>query len=194
MAPDGSSDATTAQRNSGVKTDSYFSQYYFNFAPPGYGYPHFYVHSTDAAVVKSGDKNYLIYSAGGLADVYEIQSGPVLPALCENPANVCLDGNRFAVHIDWASSDGKSGAATPIKYSDNSGLFWFFGPDNLEVLVKVLNGCSLNNNHWVFAAAATDTEYTITVTDTFTGRVKTYNHHGGSAAPAITDTGSLPCN
>lgn len=60
--------------------------------------------------------------------------------------------------------------------------------------MKVLDGCALNHNHWVFAAAATDTEYTITVTDTLTGRVKTYFHHGGSAAPAINDTGSLPCS
>lgn len=58
-----------------VRTDSYFSQYYFNFAPSGYGYPHFYVHSTDAAVIKSGGKTYLVYTAGGLADVYELQNG-----------------------------------------------------------------------------------------------------------------------
>ncbi len=49
---------------------SYFSQYYFNTAPPGYGYPHFYVHSTDAAVIQHGRSLYLIYSAGGLGDVY----------------------------------------------------------------------------------------------------------------------------
>jgi PKD repeat protein len=54
---------------------SYFPQYYYNFAPPGYGYPHFYVHGTDAAVIKSGGKSYLLYTAGGLADVYELQTG-----------------------------------------------------------------------------------------------------------------------
>ncbi len=177
-----------------VKTDSYFSQYYFNFAPAGYGFPHFYVHSADAAVINSGGKTYLVYTAGGLADVYEIQNGAVSTSLCDDPSNVCLDGNRFAVHIDWNTNDGKSGVGTPIKYSDNSGLFWFFGADNLEVLVKVLDGCALNNHHWVFAAAATDTAYTITITDTLTGRVKTYSHHGGSAAPAIIDTGSLACS
>lgn len=177
---------------SNVKSDSYFSQYYFNAAPPGYGYPHFYVHSTDAAVLTSGDKSYILYSAGGLGDVYGL-TGNTLPALCEDPTNVCLNGGRFAVHIEWTTSSG-SGAATPVKYSDASALFWFFGSDNLEVLLKVLNGCALNNHYWVFAAAATDTEYRIIVTDTLTGRVKTYIHHGGSASPAITDTGALPCS
>ncbi len=58
-----------------VRTDSYFSQYYFNVAPSGYGYPHFYVHSADVAVIKSGGKTYLLYTAGGLADVYELLNG-----------------------------------------------------------------------------------------------------------------------
>lgn len=56
-------------------SDRYFPQYYFNSAPNGYGYPHFYVHATDAAVIKSGSKTYLIFLAGGLADAYELQNG-----------------------------------------------------------------------------------------------------------------------
>lgn len=32
--------------------------------------------------------------------------------------------------------------------------------------MKVLDGCSINNRYWVFPAAATNVEYTLTVTDT----------------------------
>ncbi len=53
---------------------SYFAQYYFNFAPAGYGFPHFYVHAADAGVIKSGSKSYLVFDGGGLADVYELQT------------------------------------------------------------------------------------------------------------------------
>ncbi|HMC68780.1 MAG TPA: PKD domain-containing protein, partial [Mycobacteriales bacterium] len=114
---------------------------------------------------------------------------------CSDPNYVCLSGGRFAVKIDWKTSDGKSsGVAAPIKYTPDSGLFWFFGPDNIEVLLKVLNACTLNNKYWVFAAATTDVEYTITVTDTLTGKAKTYFHAGGTPAPAITDTDAMQCS
>jgi PKD repeat protein len=53
---------------------SYFAQYYFNFAPPGYGFPHFYVHAADVGVIKQGNKSYLMFNGGGLADVYELQT------------------------------------------------------------------------------------------------------------------------
>jgi len=78
--------------------------------------------------------------------------------------------DRFAVKIDWKTSDGKSsGVAAPIKYTPDSGLFWFFGPDNIEVLLKVLNACSLNDEYWVFAGGLTNVHVLITVTDSITG-------------------------
>lgn len=111
---------------------------------------------------------------------------------CTPSATVaCLVNNRFSVRIDWKTSGGQTGAGQAIKYTDASALFWFFGPDNIEVILKVLNACSLSNTYWVFAAATTDVEYTIYVTDTQRGTTKTYFHAGGSAAPAITDTGAF---
>ena len=111
---------------------------------------------------------------------------------CALPISIaCLVNNRFSVRIDWKTRGGQSGAGQAIKYTDASALFWFFGPDNIEVLLKVLNACSLSNTYWVFAAATTDVEYTIFVTDTASGKTKTYFHAGGSAAPAITDTSAF---
>lgn len=103
---------------------------------------------------------------------------------------ICLNNNRFAVKIAWRSASA-SGQGQAIKYTADSGLFWFFGSDNIEVLLKVLDGCALSNSYWVFSAATTDVEYTITVTDTKSGKVKTYFHALGSPAPAITDTGAF---
>jgi hypothetical protein len=111
---------------------------------------------------------------------------------CTPSATVaCLVNGRFSVRIDWKTSGGQTGAGQAIKYTDASALFWFFGPDNIEVLLKVLNACSLSNTYWVFAAATTDVEYTIYVTDTKNGATKTYFHAGGSPAPAITDTSAF---
>lgn len=103
----------------------------------------------------------------------------------------CLNNDRFAVSVTWKTPN-QQGTGTAIEYTSESALFWFFGSSNIEMILKVLNACGLNNSYWVFAAATTDVEYTITVTDTQRGTVKTYFHAQGTAAPAITDTSAFP--
>ncbi len=105
---------------------------------------------------------------------------------------LCLNEGRFRVEADWKDFAGNTGTAQVVSAgSDDSGLFWFFGPDNWEMLVKVLNGCALNNHFWVFSAATTNVEYTLRVTDTQGGAVKEYFNPLGTSAPAITDTGAF---
>jgi hypothetical protein len=123
---------------------------------------------------------------------YLTSGSPVTPTPCVPSATVaCLSSSRFAVQVDWKTGGGDSGKGQAIKYTPDSGLFWFFGADNIEMIVKVLNACSLNNNYWIFAAATTDVEYTLKVTDTKTGQSKTYFHASGSPAPAVTDTSAF---
>lgn len=80
--------------------------------------------------------------------------------------------------------------------TDDTGLFWFFDPDNWEVLIKVLDGCAQNGRVWVFGASTTDLGYRVVVTDTMTGEMKEYRNEPGSRAPAITDSAAFPggCN
>jgi hypothetical protein len=128
---------------------------------------------------------------GSFATSYTVLQPFLNGSGCTQSATVaCLNNNRFSVSIDWKTS-GQSGQGQAIKYTDASALFWFFGPDNIEVLLKVLNACSLSNTYWVFSAATTDVEYTIRVVDTQSGATKTYFHAGGSPAPAITDTSAF---
>ena len=75
--------------------------------------------------------------------------------------------------------------------SDDSGLFWFFDANNWEMLVKVLDACPLNQRHWVFAAATTDIQYTLRVTDLVTGDVNEYFNPLGNASAAITDSNAF---
>ena len=56
------------------------------------------------------------------------------------------------------------------------------------MLVKVLDGCGINDRFWVYAAATTDVEYTLEVTDTWTGQTVIYANPLGVSAAAITDT------
>jgi hypothetical protein len=89
---------------------------------------------------------------------------------------LCLNG-RFRVEarfIDPRSNQTGAGRAVPL--TSDTGAFWFFGPDNLEVMIKILDGRALNGHFWVFAGALSDVEYTITVTDTQTGKSKVYRN------------------
>ena len=95
--------------------------------------------------------------------------------------------------MKWLTDDGGSGLGRVVHAGTNdSGLFWFFGRPNWEVLVKVLDGCALNGHVWVFGASTTDVGYSILVTDTVTGLVKEYRNPPGQPAAAITDSMAFP--
>jgi len=109
-----------------------------------------------------------------------------------NAASLSLHQGRFKAEVTWRDFDGNAGpgrAGAPA--ADGSGLFWFFSPQNWELLVKVIDGCSLNHRFWVFAAATTNVGYTLTVTDTRTGRTARYENPLGRRSPAATDTSAF---
>lgn len=111
-------------------------------------------------------------------------------ALClPDSRTLCLNDQRFQVEVDWRDFEGGTGVGQVVDCTtDDSGLFWFFRPDNWELLVKVIDGCDFNDNFWVFAGSTTNVEYTLRVTDTSTGAVREYHNPLGRSAPAITDT------
>jgi hypothetical protein len=104
---------------------------------------------------------------------------------------LCLQDGRFAVEARWKDFQGKTGQgeAVPLAGGD-TGYFWFFGPDNVEVVLKVLDGRPLNNKFWIFYGALSNVEYTLTVTDTETGKVRTYTNPSGKLA-SVADTGAF---
>ena len=103
---------------------------------------------------------------------------------------VMLDG-RFKVELYWQNFEGGSGSGRLAVRSEDSAVFYFYDSLNWEVLIKVLDGCHINGFFWVFAAATTNLEYALTVTDTETGVVRQYTNPLGTASPAVTDTGAF---
>jgi len=93
---------------------------------------------------------------------------------------LCLRDGRFEARVHWANPDVPddfgSGVAIPVAISDESGLFWFFDSENVELVVKVLDGRVLNGKYWVFYGALSDVEYWITVRDTVGGLNRTYHN------------------
>ena len=103
---------------------------------------------------------------------------------------MCLN-DRFAVSATWRTSDGQTGTGTAIKLTSDTGYFWFFGSSNVEVVIKVLNACSLNSKYWIFAGGLTDVNVVLTVRDTKSGTTKTYTNPLGVAFQPIQDTSAL---
>ncbi len=104
---------------------------------------------------------------------------------------LCLNQGRFRVAADWKAVDGSTGHGRAVNLTANSGYFWFFDAANVEMVVKVLDGCASNHHQWVFAAGLTNVEVTTTVTDTFSGLAKTYTNPQGTPFAPIQDTAAF---
>ena len=123
--------------------------------------------------------NLLVVGGAAFAGAGPCSAAPTAP---------CIQQGRFRVEVSWRNFEGLTGVGTVIpSNAEDSALFWFFGAQNWELLAKVIDGCSNNGHFWVFAAATTNVEYTLRVTDTITGVSKDYNNPLGTAAAAITD-------
>jgi PKD repeat protein len=110
----------------------------------------------------------------------------------ESPAVLCLNGGRFQVTANWTKSDGTTGSGTGVPLTDDSGYFWFFDPANIEMVVKVLNGCALTNAYWVFAAGLTNVQVIWNVTDTTTGAVFAQQNDQGVPFAPVQATTAFP--
>lgn len=118
------------------------------------------------------------------------------PGPCAISSSVlCLNDGRFRVELVWRSATGGGPAnPVPLAFAPDSGLFFFVDPFNLEMLIKVLEACGINNQYWVFFAATTNVELILTVTDTQTGRVKVYFNPLDNPAAPVQDTNAFSCS
>ena len=70
----------------------------------------------------------------------------------------CLGPGLNSVSAIYGGVTGKVAA-----YDFDSATFWTYSPNNWEVLVKILDGCSINGHAWLLASAAGSNPYSIRV-------------------------------
>lgn len=101
--------------------------------------------------------------------------------LCDtDPELLCLLGERFEVRVAWRDHrSGSLGEGQKTKLTDRSGTFWFFHPDNVELIVKIQDGRPVNGDFWVFVGTMTDLAFSLTVSDRETNFSRTYVNPAG---------------
>lgn len=135
------------------------------------------------------DNQYGLKAGRAIAEeVFFTQLRPVATAeTChDGPETLCLVGGRFRVTASWRTA-AAAGAGQAKELEASSGAFWFFAADNTELVVKVLDGCDYNDRYWVFASGLTDVQVEVTVTDTHTGKVRSYFNPRGRAFAPVQD-------
>ncbi|MBI2212621.1 MAG: trypsin-like peptidase domain-containing protein [Acidobacteria bacterium] len=108
---------------------------------------------------------------------------------------ICAQSNRFKITL--AAKDPRTGKTDSGYVMSSTNVFGYFAfpviasnQTDPQIFVKVLDGRPVNNKWWVFYASLTDVEFTLTVTDTQTGAVKTY-HQDPYTQKSANDTGAF---
>jgi len=115
------------------------------------------------------------------------------PPCVPDATSMCLGAGRFRVSADWQAPDGGSGHAPAVALTGDAGYFSFFDPSNVEVVVKVLDGCALGGSWWLFAAGLTDVQVALNVTDEASGASRSYVNPMGRPFAPVQDTAAFPC-
>jgi hypothetical protein len=138
----------------------------------------------------------------GISQYLNVAPGPTTPCV-PSATKLCIDDNpgdgRFQITVAYNTSQngGLSGSGNSIPLSSlgitQGGIFWFFSATNPEMLIKVINACTLNNKFWVFYSAGTNAGFTVTVSDTNTGHQKFYVNPDLTSAAPVQDTAAIAC-
>jgi hypothetical protein len=119
------------------------------------------------------------------------QTAPPPRDCVPDDTTLCLADGRFEVKVDWSTTQGTSGQGMAKPLTDDTGYFWFFDEDNVEMVIKVLDSCSFADRFWVFAGGLTNVEVNIVVTDVEKGVTKPYHNPQQTPFQPIQDTNAF---
>jgi hypothetical protein len=119
---------------------------------------------------------------------------PRATACVGDATTLCLLQDRFRATAT-ARVLGLNQPGQAARQGSELGFFAFpsADPAAVELLVKVLDGRGINDRYWVVATPTTSSvEYTLTVTDTQTGQIRSYASPVGAALGPVRDTSAFP--
>lgn len=105
----------------------------------------------------------------------------------------CLADGRFRVRAIWSDprrETTESAFARP--FTDDTGAFWFFEQNNLELVLKIVDACAEQEpRFWIFAAGLTNLEVRLEVVDLWTGVVWLEGNDFGTSFVPVQDTAAF---
>ncbi len=105
-----------------------------------------------------------------------------------NDQTLCLNGDRFALTMSFSLQTGSSGEAKAVELTNDTGYFYYTNPSNVEVVIKVLDACSINERFWVFAGGLTNQNVSIKVRDSQAGKSRIYTNPASTPFEPLQDT------
>ena len=155
---------------------------------PGLSIPAVMVSQSDGEAIKEAIRNPIPDPPDDPPDDPIQDLPPEDPSVCEvSETRLCLNGGRFRIEVEWMDKEGNQGSGNATDLGDDSGYFVFFDPSNVELLVKVLDGCGFNDRYWVFSGGLTNVEVDLFVVDTWTGLGKLYKNRLGEPYAPVQD-------
>ncbi len=149
--------------------------------------------SETSALSSGSDSKFYAKGIGIIQDAAAKLTQVTQPVCVPGEKTLCLNDGRFEVEVEWTSDGVQLSEASVNQVSNESGEVWFFAPDNVELIVKVLDACGAAgfNNYWVFASGLTDRGVTFSVKDTKNGTEKEYSSTLHTPFPTILDTAAF---
>jgi hypothetical protein len=149
--------------------------------------------SAKAPAHAPGDVDVAVTTAAGtgtLGKGFTYTAYTASPCVASSTA-LCLNAGRFRAEVQWAvPTANQSGQAPAVPLTADTGYFWFFSANNIELVVKVVDGRGFNGKFWVFYGALSNVEYRLTVTDLQTGAVRIYENPNGQLS-SVADTAAF---
>jgi hypothetical protein len=125
-------------------------------------------------------------TGGKLAFLAGRASGSCRP----DATTLCLLSGRFAVKVNWSNpGNGTSGQGGANALSNLVGTFYFTDRSNVELMTKVV---PFPDRVVFFYGALSDLPYTIQVTDTVNGSVKSYQSTAGKLCGGLDNSAFAP--
>jgi len=100
----------------------------------------------------------------------------------ESDSTAFVRSGRFRLSAEWRAFDGQTGAGKRYGSSAESAEFWFFGPSNIELIAKIVDGTALNGNYWVFLGALSNVQFDLTIFDQQARSARQYFNAEGAFA------------
>ncbi len=117
------------------------------------------------------------------------------PTDCEPRDGVATLSGDYEIRMCFEMPSGaQADAADYHLESTASGLLWFFDRDNVEVLVKVLDGCAINGHRWVFVAPVTTLAFNLEIVERGAGRRFIHRNPRSRTATTVSDTTAFACD